>query len=155
LHLGSDLINFKNNKIIDLRMAAEKICFKCKFEGQSESYTCPRCGKLLRSKVAIRIRGAIMILLGGFLIAMMGGIISWAFDAYRGANEASSRFNGTPQQFRMIIGLMGLVFIFGLASAVVGLWQLIFGRRNLVLMWIVLGLGAVLVIAGFVVTNAL
>ena len=96
-----------------------------------------------------------MVLLGGFLMVMMGSLISWAFNAYRGANDASSRFNGTPQQFRMIVGLMALVFIFGVASAVVGLWQMIFGRRNLILMWIVIGLGAVLVVAGIIVTNAI
>lgn len=136
-------------------MAAEKICSKCKFEGQSDSYTCPRCGRPLRSKVALRIGGAVMVILGGFLMAMMFSLIGWAANAYRGAREATSRFNGTPRQFGMIVGLMGLVFIFGLASAVVGLYQLIFGRRNLTMIWIVLGVGVLLVIAGIVVTSAL
>lgn len=136
-------------------MSSEAVCFKCKFEGVSESPKCPRCGGLLRSKTSVRVRGGLMIVLGGMLMVMMGALAMWAVNANRDIHGAGARFTGTPGQFRMILGLFGLIFVFGLASVVAGLWQLIFGRRQLILMWAAIALGVLLVIGGIVVYSAL
>jgi hypothetical protein len=48
----------------------------------------------------------------------------------------------------MMFGVFGLVTLFGVVALVTGLWQLIFGKRNKLLTWVVLGLGAVFVIGG-------
>ena len=89
-----------------------------------------------------------MTLLGGFLMAMMAGLTFWTLNAYRPASPNSARFTGTPEQFRMILGLFGLIFIFGLAS-------LIFGRRKMLLIWLILGLGAALIVAGIALTRSI
>jgi len=96
-----------------------------------------------------------MTLLGGFLMAMMAGLTFWTLNAYRPASPNSARFTGTPEQFRMILGLFGLIFIFGLASLIGGLWQLIFGRRKMLLIWLILGLGAALIVAGIALTRSI
>jgi len=47
-----------------------------------------------------------------------------------------------------MFGIFALVFFFGFTAFVAGLWQVIFGKRNLWLVWIMLGWGAILVFIG-------
>jgi hypothetical protein len=43
-----------------------------------------------------------------------------------------------------IAALFGALILFGLISAITGLWQLAVGRRNKYLVWLGLGLGVLL-----------
>jgi hypothetical protein len=82
----------------------------------------------------------------------MGLITFWAVDLIRHNNDpnGASRFTGTEQQMYLMFGVFAFVMLFGLAALTAGLWQLIFGRRNMILVWIVLGLGAIFVVGGLV-----
>jgi hypothetical protein len=44
--------------------------------------------------------------------------------------------------------ILGFVFFFGFVSFAAGLWQLILGRRNMILIWVILGLGVVFLVGG-------
>jgi len=70
-------------------------------------------------------------------------MLSAGTDPARGA-----RFTGTPEQATMILGLFGIVIVFGLAAIAAGVFQMITGRRSIVIMVIVIGLAVVLWILG-------
>ncbi len=42
----------------------------------------------------------------------------------------SSAIHGKPEQAQLILGLFGMVIVFGLGSIVSGLYQIVTGRRN-------------------------
>lgn len=63
-------------------------------------------------------------------------------------NVSGPRFSGTKNDLFLVFMILGFVFFFGAVSFVAGLWQLIFARRNMVLIWIILALGAVFLIGG-------
>jgi len=72
-----------------------------------------------------------------------------------GQNTGGARFTGTPEQGMMILGLFGIVIVFGLAAIAGGVFQMITGRRSIVIMVIVLGLAALLWVLGSGVRKAL
>ena len=92
-----------------------------------------------------------MTILGGSLLIGMGAIALWAVNLIRHNDDpnASSHYIGTEQQMYLMFGVFGFIMQFGLAALAAGLWQLIFGRRNTVLIWIVLGLGVLFFVDGF------
>jgi hypothetical protein len=72
-----------------------------------------------------------------------------------GETIAGSTFTGTPAQAQIEFGLVGLVTIFGLGTILSGLWQIATGGRNRWIAIVMLGLIALLVIAGEAVRSAL
>jgi hypothetical protein len=50
-----------------------------------------------------------------------------------------------------MFAVFALVFFIGLTAFTAGLWQVVFGRRNLILVWIMLGLGGIFFILGIAV----
>lgn len=125
-------------------------CFKCKWEGLSAEKLCPRCRKPTQTSGFIRGTGAVLVLLGGFLIAMMSVITVAVIGmiAQSGKPGATSRFTGTKDQMIMMFAIFGFVLLFGFVSLIAGLWQLILGRRNMILVYFILVLGAVFIVGG-------
>ena len=119
-------------------------CFKCGYFEPTESKTCPNCGRRLFSTTNVRIRGGMLLVIGAFLIAMMSYISYFSVAAYVGTDPSGSRFTGTREQFMGIAALFGALILFGFVSAVTGIWQLVVGRRNKVLVWLGLALGIAL-----------
>ncbi len=118
--------------------------------------TCPRCRKNhFLNASSIRTRGTILIVIGLFLVAFMGGIAIFVAALLFGSasQNASSarRLNDEIPMLILIYGIFALVIAFGLNSLISGLWMIATGRRNRVLLWIMwgllglLGIGAVLV----------
>jgi hypothetical protein len=107
----------------------------------------------MRATATIRVLGAVMIALGGSLITGMAVISFWAYAMIHqsSALSATARFTGTKGQMLMMFGLFGLIMLFGIVALTTGLWQLIFGKRNKILTWFVLGLGAIFFIGGLAV----
>lgn len=127
-----------------------RFCFKCKWEGETAETLCPRCHKRTKTREFIRGTGAALVALGGFLLAIMLPITVFFIGlAQQGAKPGNGpRFTGTKAQMMMTFGVFAAVLLFGLASLVAGLWQVIFGRRNMVLVYFILGLGVVLFVGG-------
>ena len=135
-------------------------CFKCNFEGLGANITCPRCGKnhFLTAK-NVRTRGTILVIVGLFLIALIGGIsIFLAVLLFGSANqtpEGTRRVQEAMPMLLVVYGLFALLIAFGLNSLISGIWMLVTGRRNRVMLWVMWGLLALLGIAAILVRFAI
>lgn len=104
----------------------------------------------------IRRRGWLVIVLGFLLVVMMGAItFNVAPTMLSGAGSSGAKFSGTPEQAILILGLFGLVIVFGLTCVASGLWQIVTGRRSIWIIVVVLGLTFLLIVAGSAVRSAL
>jgi hypothetical protein len=86
--------------------------------------------------------------LGGALTVGMGVILVWIASVMAHSNDPGvhAKFTGGLREQLFIIGILGIVICFGLASLTAGIAQIVTGRRNRMLAAIVLGLGAILVV---------
>ena len=79
-----------------------------------------------------RARGWALLVIGLFLIGMMGAI-SWnmAPSLMRpGVEIDGGTWTGTAEQARMVLGLFALLIAFGFASAANGAFQIATGRQS-------------------------
>ena len=116
-----------------------QFCFKCRWEGRTIMTICPRCRRGLFSQTNVRWRGVALTILGLFLSGLMSVIAVFvallvaaaAKDPRNGAN-----FNG--KEPLLVLGCLIFAGVIGIGVAMIlaGLWQIIFGRRNMVLIWI-------------------
>lgn len=123
----SDLTNGKH----PLRM-----CFKCKVEDNTELKKCPQCGRPLFSETNVRIRGVLMVFIGLFLSGFMSfiafSVADLLFKSF--TNSAiNSQLSRKPSLVIVIYVIFGGVIAGGLSVMFAGLWQVIFGRRNMFL----------------------
>jgi MFS family permease len=119
---------------------------------------CPKCNSKMRTPKMVKRYGWVLLGLGLFLVGMMAFLyLNLAPMMLHPGDETSSgsSFTGTADQGRMILALFGLIFAFGLASMFNGIWQIRTGQRNLLIMWIVLGLAAVLGVFAWVTYRTL
>jgi len=112
---------------------------------------CPRCGSKTRTSKSIRILGGILLAIGIFLVGLMGAVTINMAPTMLSPGETidGSTFTGTAEEAKLFLGLFGLVIVFGIAAIVNGLWQLISGRRNRVVLFITLALAALLYAIGY------
>lgn len=127
-----------------------KECFKCSFRGETADASCPKCGKKLRTAKNIRVRGVIQIVTGVVLVAMMIGLAVFIGVAVMNAAQDAAqakRISGEKTLFIGIYGLFAVLTLFGLNGIAMGAWQLTFGRRNKVFIWIMIALLIVIIMA--------
>jgi MFS family permease len=118
-------------------------CFKCRWEGRISQTVCPRCGKPLFSEKNIRVRGVILTFLGLFLSGFMSAIAFFVTAMLMQASKnpkTSAKLNGDEHMLIMIYLIFAGVIAMGVTIMLAGIWQIIFGRRNLFLIWIFLTL---------------
>lgn len=126
-------------------------CFKCNYQAVTELFHCPRCRKIrLRGATEIRWLGVLLTGIGAILMLMMAAIsFVYASLVYAPhAHGSSVRFNGTQSDIVFAFGIFAAVIIVGFFTATAGVWQMIFGRRNRVLLWLGLAAGIVLLVGG-------
>jgi hypothetical protein len=106
-----------------------------------------------QSPTTLRALGTVLIVLGGALMAGMAVLSYIMYGVIQNSDDprATTRFTGSESDSTFMFGIFALVFFFGFTAFVAGLWQVIFGKRNLWLVWIMLGLGAIFVFIGSVV----
>jgi len=104
----------------------------------------------LRTSTEIRTLGGVLAALGAFLVVMMGTITFFTIGMISNSGKpgSTSKFTGTKDQMYIMFAIFGFVLLFGFTSLIAGLWQLIFGKRNMVLIYGILGLGAIFLIGG-------
>jgi MFS family permease len=130
-------------------------CYSCGFAGEAAG-KCPNCGGRLRSARLVRGLGWLQLLIGLFLVGLMGTITyNLAPSLLSPAAPAGSRFTGTPGQALMILGLFGLVITFGVGSIASGLWQIVTGRRNKWIFILMLVLFVVVMLTAWLTTASL
>lgn len=124
-----------------------RFCYKCHYPAGVFDAKCPRCGGVLRTKATIRVLGGVLIFLGGFISLMMAFVGMFIYGALM-HDGGASHFRGSDVELLFVIGIIGLTFVVGIAFALGGVWQIIFGRRNAFIVWIALSLVAVLFVIG-------
>jgi hypothetical protein len=111
---------------------------------------CPKCGGPMRQITESKARAWVLIILGLFLVLMMGAItlamLPMLLDP--GAEtDGGSSFSGTPQQAQMVLMLFGVVIAFGIAATANGFTMLKTGQQSRIFIVINIILGVLLVIA--------
>ena len=103
-------------------------------EGSVEK--CPKCGTRMRTPKMVRRLGWFLLLVGLFLVVLMGSVTWNMAPALLHPYAADSNFTGTAEQAGMILRLFAIVIIFGLATMINGTYQIVTGQRN---RWIIIG----------------
>ena len=128
-------------------------CLKCNYSAVTDQTACPQCGRKMATASSIRGRGIFLIVVGLFLVAFMGGIALFVSNLLADAMKdptSAKRITDEAATFFAIYLIFGVVIAFGLRSVVIGTWQVIFGKRNKVLiygMWAILFL--IIIAVGF------
>lgn len=133
-------------------LAEYKECFKCNFRGETADTACPKCGKKLRTSKNIRARGVVQIVTGVILVLMMAGLSVFIGGLVaRGINDPeTARKMAEQKNFLLVVyAFFGVLALFGVNGIVMGTWQVVTGRRNKILMWIMFVLLALILIACF------
>lgn len=137
-------------------MKDKLICSKCSHAASEDVARCPQCGSWMPRAQGVRRRGWVLIVLGVLLVAMMGTITFLTAPMMMSRRASSGAgFTGTPEQALLILGLFGIVMIFGITCIGSGLWQIVTGRRSIWIVVITLSLTFLLIVAGSAVMRAL
>lgn len=122
------------------------VCLKCNWEGITPDVSCPRCRRPLHSKEYIQGTGVVLAVAGAFLLAIM--IV--ATVAVSGVIDLGPRpqLRGIPLLIGMLI--FGFLLLFSFLAMIAGIWQAIYGRRNMLLIYVILVMGLVFIIGGSV-----
>lgn len=118
-------------------------CYKCRYEAITPNNRCPRCGKRLYTMRDTRWRGFFLLLIGAFLSLFMSVIAFFVsvFLMQASHNPATAReLNRESGMLLMVYGIFAMVVAMGVVAMLAGVWQMIFGRRNMILIWIFLAL---------------
>ena len=134
----------------------ELSCSKCSYASSENVTRCPECGSWMPRAQGVRRRGYVLIVLGFLLVAMMGTITFLTAPTMLSRRASSGAgFTGTPEQAFLILGLFGILIVFGITCIGSGLWQIVTGRRSIWIVVIILGLAFLLIVAGSAVMRAL
>ena len=126
-------------------------CFKCWYRAETAATQCPKCGKVLRNSKNIRTRGIIGIVTGLFLALFMGAIavgVAFMLAAAMKNPESARKINAESGTLLAIYGLFAMVIVFGLHSIIIGIYHVVTGRRNRILIWMMWALLFALLFAG-------
>ena len=104
----------------------------------------------MTTQLSVRITGIILVILGSSLAITMGSLILWAKGMIdrSGTPGITARFNGTREEVLIMFALFGIIMFLGIAFTFGGFWQIVFARRNKIIIWIALLGGLALIIAG-------
>jgi lysylphosphatidylglycerol synthetase-like protein (DUF2156 family) len=134
-------------------LTAPKICHNldCSFQTHEPLSRCPKCGRPIWTTNEFRVISSVLIFCGLFLSIVGGGLI-FIFAGVVSNTDASrgTTFKGGEAMAIFIFGIFGVILSFGLSVLAAGLWQVIFGRANRRLIYILLTILLVLMlIVGF------
>lgn len=117
----------------------------CAITVEGGAAICPKCGGPMREIRESKARAWILIVIGLFLILLMGGITLAMAPMLLNpgvASDGGSSFDGTAEQARMVLALFLVVIGFGVSSTLNGIYMLKTGRqsRAFIVAAIILGL---------------
>ncbi len=117
-------------------MAKILSCAKCSFETSESLNRCPNCGGRLQSAKKVRILGWLLLLIGTGLVLFMAilGLYLGQIITQTGDSTSTTRFRGDPNDVLLIVAIFSLVISFGIASMAGGVWQIVTGKPNRILM---------------------
>jgi hypothetical protein len=140
-------------------MADQSTCLSplCGITIEGSEKKCPKCGWAMRSSRNIRTRGWVLLCCGLFLVLFMGWI-AWSLlpTLLRpGVDYDNGSFTGTKDQAQMILGLFGMVILFGAVGTLNAIYMITTGRQNRVFVIVTLLLAVALAAFAWVTTRML
>lgn len=129
-----------------------RLCKRCGIEASDGAARCAHCGGPVTTARTMRLLGWALVCIGSFLFLFMGAISYFVAQLIFHAEASGARFNGSPEMALYIFALFGLVMIFGLSALASGALQARSGRPNRKIMFVILGLGVLIVVVGTAVT---
>jgi len=131
-------------------------CFKCNFEAVTDQTNCPRCKKkVFFTSGNIRKRGIVLVVCGLFISGLIGAIaIGVGVMLWGQMKDPRSAQKIIDEQFAlyMIFGLFAMLIVLGLHFALTGGWMIAFGKRNKILVWIMLAFVFIVIFAASFLT---
>ena len=110
-------------------MADTSTCPACGAWADGGVAACPRCGTAMQLKKGSTARGWLLVVIGLFLVLMMGGItLAVGPTLLNPPMDADSTL--TRQQGLIFFGLFLLVILFGLMSLTYGIYQITTRRES-------------------------
>jgi hypothetical protein len=127
-------------------------CPVCQRINSTHDDVCPACGHILHAST-IRVRGALLIVLGVLLASGMSYLIVLIASILRHSKDpqAMTRFTGSPAAAAGIFAILSFVLLFGITSIVTGGWMLRYGWRPAKLKRLVWKFGLIFWLTGQVV----
>ena len=128
-------------------------CYHCGYETHKLRSRCPKCGTSLQSRRWSR-RFGLCLVLGGVIICGLMGFVLWDLGPSLlrpGAPVTGTRFTGTPEKARMLLGVFAAVLTVGLTALGYGLWQMFTGRRSKRVIYFLVALAGALWLLAFVI----
>lgn len=128
-----------------------RTCPKCGDIRETTATNCTDCGKVLQKVSTVRALGVFLVVAGTSLLGIMGWLSLWIYGTMSNTGNSGSRFNGSRSDLMFIIFIFDLVISISLAAMAGGLWQIIFGKRNKLIVFAVLVFGVIFAITGLAV----
>ena len=110
-----------------------RTCQGCGYQTTDDLTQCPHCKRRLMSARQIRRLGWMLVVIGLFLIGLMGSITLYMAPSLLQPGRrlyGGPLFTGTAQQGISALMLFGAVILFGLTAFSNGVWQIKTGQRN-------------------------
>lgn len=131
--------------------AIRQTCPKCGYIRETAEKNCLECGKPLQKVSTIRTLGVILVVMGSALLGFMSWLSFWAYGTIANPSKNGSHFNGDAKDLLFMMFVFGLVISIGIAATAGGIWQVIFGKRNKLIVIVVFVLGFIFAATGFAV----
>jgi len=140
-------------------MADQSTCLSplCGITIDGSEKKCPKCGWAMRSSRNVRNRGGVLLCCGLFLVLFMGWI-TWSLAPTLlspGISQDGDTFTGTRDQSQMILGLFGLIILFGALGTVNAIYMITTGRQSRVFVIVTLLLAVALALVAWMTTRML
>jgi len=111
-------------------MADTSTCPACGAWADGTVAACPRCGTAMQLKKASTARGWLLVVIGLFLVLMMGAITISVGPTLLNPPADLDGDGLNPEQGRIFLGLFLLVILFGLMSLAYGIFQITTRRES-------------------------
>jgi len=131
------------------------LSFSCRETVDGTVEKCPKCGTKMRTPKMVRGLGWFLLLIGLFLVGLMGTVTWNMAPALLHPYAPDSNFTGTAEQARMILRLFAIVIVFGIGTMINGAYQIVTRRRNTWITVAILGLAAALFVVAWVTNRGL
>ena len=115
------------------------VCGTCGSETELVENDCHLCTRLRAKEKNVRVGGALLTAIGLIVIVMMSVVINAVSRM-----SSASRSNASGRDPDVITGILYFVVAYGIVALAAGLWHLVTGRVNKVLLYSMLGAGTVL-----------
>lgn len=131
--------------------AVRQTCPKCGDIRETAEKNCADCNKPLQKVSTVRAIGVMLVVMGTVLLGFMSWLSLWAYGTIANPTSSGSHFNGSSKDMFFIIFVFALVMAISLGVTAGGIWQIIFGKRNKLIVFSVIGLGIIFAATGFAV----